>query len=92
MCTQLKVLKTKEDGAILTMKADLLARYTEWRDRIPRQAEEAELVVEEGGGGVTLEGALYQIDADTVANEECIAVIPLLDNIGTEEVYQSATV
>jgi len=78
MCTQLKVLKTKEDGAILTMKVDLLARYMEWRDRIPRQVEEAELVLEQGGGGVTLEGALYQIDTDTVANEECIAVSSII--------------
>jgi len=75
-----------------TRKAYLLACYMEWRDRTPRQVEEAKLVAEEGGGGVPLEDAADRIDADNVANEDCIAAMLLLNNTGTEEVYQSATV
>ena len=50
------------------------------------------MVAEEGGGGLILEGEVDQIDADTVANEDCIAAMLLLNNIGTEELHQSATV
>jgi len=54
--------------------------------------EETKLVVEEGGGGVILEGESDQIDVDTVANTECIAAMLLINNTGTEEVYHSAAV
>ena len=74
-----------------TRKASLLARYMERRVRTPCQVEEVELVTEEDGGGVPLEGAADQTDADNISNEECIAAILLLNNTCTDESYQSAT-
>ena len=71
----LKALKRKEDGAMPTLKAELIAKYQEWRGRIVHRGEGEDLPVEEVGVTDMARDTADNMDAD----EECIHAMMMLN-------------
>ena len=75
-----------------TRKEDILARYTEWRGRAPRQVEAVVVeVTATEGSGVIFEDTYHKY-GETNMIEEFIVVILLLNSAGNDEFGQVQTV
>ena len=82
----LKALKTKDDTAQPTLKADLYNRYISWKTRRPRPVEDV------GEEAIPLEdGSLFTGDDGNEDTEDCIEAMLLLNGSGNNhEVHFSS--
>ena len=78
----LKSLKTKEETAMPSKKADLFARYLQWCDRLMRMIEEvAQEVVQEVGVMPPFTVTMSDDeDEQHNKNDDCIAAMMLINN------------
>ena len=93
----LKPLKTKKDTEILSKKADLFARYLQWRNCPMRRTDEVvQEVVQEVEVMPQFPVLVEDKDEQHDKNEACIAAMMLLNDYqyteDTEELYQTDTV
>ena len=91
----LKLLKTKDDAAMPSKKADLYARYVEWIGRTPRAVEDIGEEKSQENGAATVyqrETVLEEITDNNEETEDCITAMLLLNDAGTEEQFQAENI